>query len=84
MNRIKFNLATDFAKIRNEELTLGIFKPTRLIHEDGSSFSLTHGCYERLHLNGTDFIILYGEHYHPMIFYADDVESVDGPEISHS
>jgi hypothetical protein len=79
MNNLKFDIACDYAKIRNTELR--IFQKTKVVHQDSSIFQQRFGCYEKFHLNGTDFIILYGEHTHPIVFYADDIETVEGLEI---
>ena len=77
----KLQRVQKYAEIKNIGIMAGAFVPTKLIHLDGSTFNLTYGCFERFSLEGTDFVILYGEHYHPMVFYNDDVEFITGKEI---
>lgn len=76
----KFSRVIRYAEFRNLFPDFKYSK-TILIHLDGSIFDLTYGCYEKYNLENMDFIILYGEHYHPMVFFADDVTSVTGEEI---
>lgn len=76
-----FQRTRKYADIRDITFKAGTFEPTVLIHLDGSRFELTYGAYERHNCEDIEFIILYGEHYQPMVFFADDVESVTGKEI---
>lgn len=77
----KFDKVRQYANNRDEKLMAGDFRPTKLKHLDGSIFNLSYGGYEIYTCDDIQFIILYGEHYHPMIFFADDVESVEGLQI---
>lgn len=76
-----YEKAIEYANNKDTQLFAGDFRPTELKHSDGSEFKLKYGAYEIHSIDTTQFIILYGEHYHPMVFYAEDVEYVKGLQI---